>query len=261
MAEPTPEQPLATADDFYAAFANKYGDAFVNTPDFYETFVMPVLNAGMTWAQVQDYVGSGHVPGDTITVPKPAPGDTGPTGPEKAGPGNKIAPVTLPVSGAATDILNQLWSKVLDIAKTVSDVKAGIEKQVADAVGKVLPPVEKALADVQHQLGSVAGNLIPDTLHLVGVALGGVESIVSALLSSAADIGDITTHVTDVLVEHQPGIESFLTPLLGGGVSFGVQALLHTLFPPTNTQQPFLSGIESAIGKYVRSIGKPVPYE
>jgi hypothetical protein len=136
-------------------------------------------------------------------------GDTG----SGSGP---TTPLPKPIEKAKDDILSgvlsQLLNAILPIKGVSDEILAALDKQIDET----FPVLSKALDNINRQLDASINSLIPDTIALVGAALGGVETLVATVLSNQADIGDIGEMIGDMASGAKiPFLDSIMELLIG----------------------------------------------
>lgn len=134
----------------------------------------------------------------------------------KGGGGVVVPPKKDPVKDVGNDIVSQILSHLLDAIlpiKGVSDeILALLDKQIDDT----FPAIGKALDNINKQLDASINSLIPDTIALVGAALGGVETLIATVLSNQADLGDIGDMLGELVGGAKiPFLDSIMDLLIG----------------------------------------------
>ena len=169
--------------------------------------------------------GAGPTPGAIAN----APGATG----AGAAPGGSsfdasllIPPGLLEALAAARGLVNGDLRGALD---NVNGIAKRLQLTVLDDLTAHDSAVSKALTMVQGQLRTATAQLGPNVVALVGAALGGVEGLVSAFLSNAADVADIAGAASAEVRKHQAGLFDFITGALGAGFGGGLEAMLGSI--------------------------------
>lgn len=147
-------------------------------------------------------------------------------------------------------ILERLLDAILPIKGVSDDILAALDAQI----DSTFPAMGKVLDNISRQLDTSINALIPDTIALVGAALGGVETLVATVLSNQADIGDIGDFVAERLKDAKlPFMDGIMDLLIGddfnliGNVG---KKISESLVPDTDD-------IQSAIG-FARMIASEI---
>lgn len=199
MAEPSEPTPVrvATLDDVYVAF-NEIGK---RDPNFEAG--EPQRFVGMEYTSMRLAVNSYFNPGGA-EIEQP---------PIVIRPPEEKKNVPQTVAGEINLSILEKILRALDPLKVIrEEVAQALKKKVADS----FPGLDKALDAIHKQLNSNMLTIIPNTLSLVGAALGGVENLIATVLSNSADIGDIEDVVVGAVKGNSGGISGFFMNLLIG---------------------------------------------
>lgn len=114
------------------------------------------------------------------------------------------------------DIASQVLNKALDALKAIQIIRDELSGQVKKKVEEAFPGLAKALEAIQKQLNSNMLTIIPNTISLVGAALGGVETLLATFLSNSADIGDIADVAIEAVSGQKHGLAGWVMDLIVG---------------------------------------------
>lgn len=155
------------------------------------------------------------------------------------------------VSDALGTLTTNLGSKVQQLSNDVGSGLAEVQSAISTQLGRFAPIVGNAFNELTSKIGQVVQGLVPTTLSLVGSALGGVESIVSAMFGSMASLDDVVSAITAALSGNVGPLGSFISDAFGNASAFGITGALHLL----EQEEPAI--IDQFVGK-LRAAG-PLP--
>lgn len=160
--------------------------------------------------------------------------------------------------GALEWLNSALGGKVDDVLAATTAATDALKGQMDQLVAKALPPVQAAVKGLESALTQTVGNLVPNTLSLLGQGLGGIGNLVSAIFSNMADIGDIGDVLVETVKDHEEGIDAFVNNSFGGAFAFGIQSAIRLVLPNIESDHPIADGIEFAVRQYVERVQERV---
>lgn len=159
------------------------------------------------------------------------------------------------VADALGQVTQGIGQKINDVSVQVGQGLQIVESQIASSVSKFAPVVGNAFNELNSKIGQVVQGLIPTTLSLVGSALGGVESIVSAMFGSMASVDDVIDAVSGRWTKSLEGGSNPLMDAVGAAFGFGIQLAVHAMLPKVDgSSNPIADGLEAAVAQHVERL-------